>query len=577
MDKAKAQFQEDQEERPEKGGEEESFEALFGKSISELTEGETVKGEVVKITSDSILLDIGYKSDAIIPIEEFRKPDGTVDIKVGDSISAIIEKLEGKNGLVILSRTKAAKMIVWDDIARSCDQGGFIEGKVTGKVKGGLFVDLGGVQAFLPGSQVDIKPVKSMDELLGKTFQFKVLNYNKKAENVVVSRRACLEESREKQREKTLEGVHEGAIVEGVVKNIMDYGAFVDIGGIDGLLHINDISWKRTNKASEVLKIGDKITVQILKLDMANKKISLGMKQTTDDPWKDVINKYPVGTRVKGKVVNLTDFGAFIELEEGVEGMIHVSEMSWTRKVKHPSSILSLGETVEAVVLDIVPSSRKLALGLRQTLPNPWDTLEVKHPVGSHIKGTVKSITDFGLFIEAEEGIDGLVHLSDISWTKKIKHPSELFKTGDEVEAVVLNIDKSKEKLSLGIKHLTKDPWLDIPAKYPKGAIISAKVSSVTDFGVFLEIEDGIEGLIHASELVKEKEKKPSDVVKEGEVLTAKVLGLDIADRKISLSVKALEKDEEKAAIKDFFQKQGSGKTSLGDVLKDKLNNTGKE
>lgn len=577
MDKAKAQFQGDPEERPEKGGEEESFEALFGKSIGKMTEGETVTGEVVRITSDSILLDIGYKSDAIIAIDEFRKPDGTIDVKVGDKISAVIEKLEGKNGLVMLSRTKAAKMIVWDDIARCCDQGGFIEGRITGKLKGGLFVDLGGVQAFLPGSQIDIKPVKNMDELLGKTFQFKVLNYNKKTENVVVSRRACLEESREKQREKTLEGLHEGAIVEGVVKNIMDYGAFVDIGGIDGLLHINDISWKRINKPSEVLKVGDKVTVQILKLDIANKKISLGMKQTTDDPWKNVINKYPVGTRVKGKVVNLTDFGAFVEVEEGVEGMIHVSEMSWTRKVKHPSSILSLGETVEATVLDVVPSSRKLALGLRQTLPNPWDTLEISHPAGSHVKGKVKSITDFGLFVEVEEGIDGLVHLSDISWTKKIKHPSELFKNGDDVEAVVLAIDKAKEKLSLGIKQLTKDPWLGIPSKYPKGNIVSGKVSSVTDFGVFLELEEGIEGLIHASELVKEKDKKPSDVVKEGEVLTAKVLGLDIADRKISLSIKALEKDEEKAAMKEFFQKQGSGKTSLGDFLKDKLNSSGKE
>lgn len=577
MDKAKVQFKENQEERLEKGGEEESFEALFGKSISELTEGETVTGEVVKVTSDSILIDIGYKSDAIIPIEEFRKLDGTVDIKVGDKISAVIEKLEGKNGLVMLSRKKAARMIAWDDIARSCDQGGFIEGKITGKVKGGLFVDLSGVQAFLPGSQIDLKPVKSMDELIGKTFQFKVLNYNRKAENAVVSRRACLEESRDKQREKTLEGLHEGAIVEGTVKNIMDYGAFVDIGGIDGLLHVNDISWKRTNKASDVLKVGDKINVQILKLDIANKKISLGMKQTTSDPWKDAVSKYPVGTRVKGKIVNLTDFGAFVEIEEGVEGMIHVSEMSWTKKVKHPSSILSLGETVEAIVLDIVPTSRKLALGLRQILPNPWDSLEAKHPVGSRLKGSVKSITDFGLFVEAEEGIDGLVHLSDISWIKKVKHPSELFKTGDVVEAVVLNIDKAKEKLSLGIKQLTKDPWIDIPSKYPKGKIISGRVTSVTDFGVFLEIEDGIEGLIHASELVKEKEKKPSDVVKEGEVHTAKVLGIDVADRKISLSVKAIEVDEEKAAIKDFFQKQGSGKTSIGDVLKDKFNSAGKE
>lgn len=577
MDKEKGQFQESPEGRPEKEGEEESFEALFKESLSELSEGETVKGEIVKITSDSILLDIGYKSDAIIPAAEFTGPDGTLSVKVGDKVSAIIEKLEGKNGLVLLSRTKAAKMMIWDDIARLCDEGGFIDGKVTGKVKGGLFVDIGGVQAFLPGSQIDLKPVKNMDELLGKTFQFKVLNYNKKAENVVVSRRAYLEGVREKQREKTLEGLHEGATVQGVVKNIMDYGAFVDIGGIDGLLHLNDISWKRIANPAEVLKVGDKITVRILRLDLANKKLSLGLKQTTDDPWKDVANKYPVGTRLKGKVVNLTDFGAFVELEGGVEGMIHISEMSWTKKIKHPSSILSVGEMADAVVLDIDASSRKIALGLKQAGPNPWDLLENKYPAGSRVKGKVKSITDFGIFIEVEEGIDGLVHMSDISWTKKIKQPSELFKKGDEVEAVVLNVDKEKEKLSLGIKQLSKDPWAEIPSRYPKGSIVSGKVSSVTDFGAFLEIEEGIEGLIHASELVKEKEQKPSEVVKEGEILTAKVIGLDIPEKKISLSVKALEKDEEKAAIKEFFQKQGSGKTSLGDVLKDKLNNSGKE
>lgn len=574
MDKGKAQFQEEPEERPE---EEESFEALYKGSLSKMSEGETVKGEVARITSDSVLLDIGYKSDAMIPIEEFRKLDGTIDIKVGDKISAVIERVEGKNGLVMLSVAKAARMKVWEDIAKSCDEGSFIEGRITGKVKGGLFVNIGGIQAFLPGSQVDLKPVKNVDELIGKTFQFKVLNYNKKAENVVVSRRACLEVAREKQKEKTIEGLHEGAIVQGVVKNIMDYGAFVDIGGIDGLLHINDISWKRINKPTEVLKVGDEIKVQILKLDIANRRISLGMKQATADPWKEALNKYQVGTRVKGKVVNLTDFGAFVELEEGVEGMIHVSEMSWIRKIKHPSSILSTGETVEVVVLDIDPSTRKIALGLKQTGSNPWDLLEEKHPVGSRVKGEVKNITDFGIFIGVEEGIDGLVHLSDISWIKKIKNPSELFKKGDVVEAVVLHIDKAKEKISLGIKQLTKDPWLDIPSKYPKGGIVSGKVSSVTDFGVFLEIEEGVEGLIHASELMKEKDKKPSEVAKEGDILTAKVLGLEIADRKISLSVKALEKDEERAAIKDFFKKQGSGKASLGDVLKDKLNNTEKE
>lgn len=578
MDKGKVQYQEDPEEKPVEEGEE-SFESLYNESLAQMSEGQTIEGTVVKVTADSVLLDVGHKSEGIIPASEFMGPDGKVNVKVGDKVTAIIERLEGKNGLIGLSRTKAAKMKIWDDIARLADTGGFIEGRVTGKVKGGLFVDLGGVQAFLPGSQADIRPIKNLDELLGKTFQFKILNYNKKALNVVVSRRAYLEDTRDKQREKTLEGLQEGATVQGVVKNIIDYGAFIDIGGVDGLLHLNDISWKRIHHPSDVLKPGDTVNVKILRLDLANKKISLGLKQLMKDPWEEVTSRFPIGTRVKGKVVNLTDFGAFVELEEGVEGMIHVSEMSWTKKVKHPSALLSVGDVVEVAVLDIDTSARKMALGLKQTLPNPWDVVQEKYPVGSRIKGKVKSITDFGVFIGVEEGIDGLVHVTDISWTKKVKHASELFKKDDDVEAVVLNIDKAKEKISLGIKQLTKDPWLDIPSRYPKGSIVTGKVSSITDFGVFLELEEGIEGLIHASELIKEREKKPSEVVKEGETLTAKVLGVDVADRKISLSVKAVEKDEEKAAIKDFFEKQGSGKTSLGDVLKEKLNNnkTGKE
>ncbi len=578
MDKGKVQYQENPEERPVEEGEE-SFESLYNESLAQMSEGQTIEGTVVKVTSDSVFMDVGHKSEGIIPVSEFMGSDGKINVKVGDKVTAIIERLEGKNGLIGLSRTKAAKMKIWDDIASLCDTGGFMEGRVTGKVKGGLFVDLGGVQAFLPGSQVDIRLVKNMDELLGKTFQFKILNYNKKALNVVISRRAYLEETRDKQREKTLEGLQEGATLQGVVKNIIDYGAFIDIGGVDGLLHLNDISWKRIHHPSDVLKPGDTVNVKILKLDLANKKISLGLKQLTKDPWEEVTSRFTVGTRVKGKVVNLTDFGVFVELEEGVEGMIHISEMSWTKKVKHPSALLSVGDIVEAAVLDIDPSARKMALGLKQTLPNPWDLIQEKYPVGSRIKGKVKSITDFGVFVGVEEGIDGLVHVTDISWTKKVKHASELFKKDDEVEAVVLNIDKAKEKISLGIKQLTRDPWLDIPSKYPKGSIVTGKVSSITDFGVFLELEEGIEGLIHASELVKEREKKPSEVAKEGETITAKVLGVDVADRKISLSVKAVEKDEEKAAIKDFFEKQGSGKTSLGDVLKEKLNNnkTGKE
>lgn len=578
MDKGKVQYQEDPEERPVEEGEE-SFESLYNESLAQMSEGETIEGTVVKVTGDSVFMDVGHKSEGIIPVSEFMGSDGKINVKVGDKVTAIIERLEGKNGLIGLSRSKAAKMKIWDDIASLCDTGGFMEGRVTGKVKGGLFVDLGGVQAFLPGSQVDIRPIKNMDELLGKTYQFKILNYNKKALNVVVSRRAYLEETRDKQREKTLEGLQEGATVQGVVKNIIEYGAFIDIGGVDGLLHLNDISWKRIHHPSDVLKPGDTVNVRILKLDLANKKISLGLKQLTKDPWEEVTSRFTVGTRVKGKVVNLTDFGVFVELEEGVEGMIHVSEMSWTKKVKHPSALLSVGDIVEAAVLDIDPSARKMALGLKQTLPNPWDLVQEKYPVGSRIKGKVKSVTDFGLFVGVEEGIDGLVHVTDISWTKKVKHASELFKKDDDVEAVVLNIDKVKEKISLGIKQLTKDPWLDIPSRYPKGSIVTGKVSSVTDFGVFLELEEGIEGLIHASELIKEREKKPSEVAKEGETITAKVLGVDVADRKISLSVKAVEKDEEKAAIKDFFEKQGSGKTSLGDVLKEKLNNnkTGKE
>ncbi|MGD9124890.1 MAG: 30S ribosomal protein S1, partial [Desulfarculaceae bacterium] len=434
----------------------------------------------------------------------------------------------------------------------------------------GMSVDIG-VQAFLPGSQVDLRPVRNLDSLIGQSFEFKILKFNKKRSNIVLSRRVLLEKEREVKKRETLKVLDDGQEMQGVVKNITDYGVFVDLGGIDGLLHITDMSWGRVGHPSEMFNIGDEITVKVLQFDRDRERVSLGLKQLKEDPWITASEKYPVGTRVKGKVVSLAEYGAFVEVEEGVEGLIHVSEMSWTRKVRHPSKIVNVGDMVEAVVLSINPEAKRISLGMKQVEPNPWDVIAEKYPVGTTIEGRIKNITDFGLFMGIDEGIDGLVHISDLSWTKRIKHPSELYKKGDEVRAVVLNIDRENERFSLGVKQLDTDPWDEIPSKYQVGTSVSGVVTNVTDFGVFVELEEGIEGLVHVSEISNEKVKTPVGMFNEGDTITAKVVSVSRRDRKIALSLRRLEEEADRSAYREYVNSAQAATSNLGELLKEGL------
>ena len=541
---------------------EQSFEALFENSLQQLNVGDVVKGTIVQLNPDSVVVDVGYKSEGVIPLSEFAGEDGKADLKVGDEVDVLFERTENESGLISLSKEKADRQKVWN----SLEEGAVVDGRIVSRIKGGLSVDIG-VNAFLPGSQVDLRPVRNLDKMLGETYQFKIIKLNKRRGNIVLSRRVLLEEQRESLRSETLKTLEEGQVVEGVVKNLTDYGAFIDLGGIDGLLHITDMSWGRVTHPSDILAVGDKIKVKVLKFDREKQRVSLGLKQITPDPWLEVEQKFPVGTKVQGKVVSLTDYGAFIELEEGVEGLIHVSEMSWTKRIKHPNKILNIGDQVESVVLALDIPNRRISLGLKQVEPNPWDVIGEKFPIGTVIEGQVKNITDFGIFVGVDEGIDGLVHISDLSWTKRIKHPSELFKKGDIVKAVVLNIDRDNERFSLGIKQLTPDPWQAIPTSYAPGTIVRGKVTSVTDFGIFLEIEEGIEGLIHVSEISKEKVDTPKSYANVGDELEAVVLHVDTVERKIALSIKHLADQKEKAEVDAFLGAQKSATSNLGDLL----------
>jgi small subunit ribosomal protein S1 len=549
-------------EQNEGAEQEQDFQSLFESSLQELHVGDVVRGTVVQVTDDTVVVDVGYKSEGVIPIEEFRDESGQILVKVGDEIDVLFERRENESGLISLSKTKADRQRIWG----SLEEGSVVEGKITGRIKGGLTVDIG-VSAFLPGSQVDIRPVRNLDKLLGATLKFKIIKLNKRRGNIVLSRRVLLEEERDSMRGQTLENLTEGQVVEGMVKNLTDYGAFIDLGGLDGLLHITDMSWGRVNNPAEILTVGQKLNVKILKFDRERERVSLGLKQIIPDPWSGVEEHYPVGGRVKGKVVSLTDYGAFIELEDGVEGLIHVSEMSWTKRVKHPNKLLNVGDEVETVILALDIPNRRISLGLKQAEPNPWDQIGEKFPAGTIIEGQIKNITDFGIFVGVDEGIDGLVHISDLSWTRRIKHPSELYRKGDTVKAVVLNIDRENERFSLGIKQLTPDPWSVIPTKCAPGTIIRGRVTSVTDFGVFLEIEEGIEGLIHVSELSREKIETPRDFAKPGDVLEAVVLSIDGVDRKIALSIKHLDEHKEKAEVREFLGAQKEATSNLGDLL----------
>lgn len=549
-------------EENEFGEMEQSFEALFEESLQALNIGDVVKGTIVQVNPDSVIVDVGFKSEGVIPLSEFFDEKGALTVKVGDVFDVLVERTESETGLISLSKEKADRQKIWN----SLEEGAVVEGRIVSRIKGGLAVDIG-VNAFLPGSQVDLRPVRNLDKLLGETFQFKIIKLNKRRGNIVLSRRVLLEDQRENLRSDTLKTLEEGQVVDGVVKNLTDYGAFIDLGGIDGLLHITDMSWGRVSHPSDILAVGDKIKVKVLKFDREKERVSLGLKQIAPDPWLDVEQKYPVGLRVKGKVVSLTDYGAFVELEEGVEGLIHVSEMSWTKRIKHPNKVLNIGDEVESVVLALDIPNRRISLGLKQAEPNPWEVIGEKFPIGTIIEGQVKNITDFGIFVGVDEGIDGLVHISDLSWTKRIKHPSELYKKGDIVKAVVLNIDRENERFSLGIKQFTPDPWQAIPVRYAPGTIVRGQVTSVTDFGIFLEIEEGIEGLIHVSEISKEKIDTPKNFAKVGDDLEAVVLNVDTMERKIALSIKHLADRKEKAEVDAFLGAQKNATSNLGALL----------
>ena len=547
------------------------FAAMFEESLRTVKPGGVVKGRVVGITATHVLIDVGYKSEGQTPIQEFTDRQGNLQVKVGDEVDVYFDSSEGENGGIVLSRQRAENMKVWEDIEKSFNEGTGIEGRIIGKVKGGFKVDVG-VMGFLPGSHVDVRPSRNLDKFLGTTDRFAVLKFNRARGNVVLSRRALLEKERDGLKLDILKILEEGVILEGTVKNITGYGAFVDLGGIDGILHISDMSWGRISHPSEVVHVGDKIKVVVLKFDAEKERISLGMKQLTPDPWNTVASKYPAGSRVQGKVISIMDYGAFVELESGIEGLIHISEMSWSRKIAHPSKILQVGQQVDVVVLNVDPGHRRISLGLKQVMANPWEAAKEKYPVGSIVKGPVRNITDFGIFIGIEEGIDGLAHVSDLHWTKKIKHPSELFKKGDIVEAKVLGINVENERFSLGVKQMTTDPWKIIAERYPVGSKIKGQVTSVPDFGVFVRIEEGVEGLVHVSQLSTERVDKPSSLYKPGDEVEAEVINLDPNERKIGLSVRALRKSEERQEMENYLKREKEGgRFSFEKLLNDEL------
>mgnify|MGYP006281859385 CR=1 FL=1 len=552
----------------------EDFEALLSEHDQDfqvVQDDEITQGRILEIGEDYALVDIGYKSEGLIPVEEFEDETGVMQIQADDVVDVLVVEREDESGQVILSKERADRKKVWEQLETKWDADELVEGVITNRVKGGLQVDID-VEAFLPGSQVELRPTRNLDQYIGKEFKFKIIKFNKGRANIVLSRRAILEEERESLKEKTLEKLEENAVIDGIVKNITDYGAFVDLGGIDGLLHITDMSWGRISHPTEMFSVGDEIQVKILDFNPENERVSLGYKQLTPDPWEGAENRYPDGVHVLGKVVSLIDYGAFVELEEGIEGLVHISEMSWTKRIKHPAKVVSEGDIIECVVLNLDIDEKKVSLGLKQIEPNPWELLEEKYPVGTRILGEIRNITDFGLFVGIEEGIDGLVHISDISWTQKIRHPSQLYEVGDEVEAVVLNIDVENERFSLGIKQLEPDPWETIPKRYPPGKVVPAKITKITDFGAFAEIEEGIEGLIHISELADRRVEEPGEIVEEGEERKVEIINVDPKERKIALSIKSFVERSEKGHLHEYSE-EGGATAQFGDVFKDKLGN----
>lgn len=539
---------------------------LEGQSSASVKEGSIVSGRVVRFTDDSVIVDIGHKSEGEIPKSEFYNPDGTFTVAEGDTVEVYLDSFEDNEGEMVLSRERAEMFRAWDRISDAYEKSEIVEGRVIARVKGGLSVDIG-VKAFLPGSQVDLRPVRNLDKLIGNKLAFKIIKFNKKRGNIVLSRRVLLEQDREKLRSETLSHLKENAVLKGIVKNITDYGAFIDLGGIDGLLHITDMSWGRINHPSQMFEVGQEIEVKVLSYDESRQRVSLGFKQLQNDPWLTVGERYQVNARVKGTVVSLTDYGAFVEMEQGVEGLIHISEMSWSKRIKHPSKVVQVGDEVEVVILAIDTENRRISLGMKQIEPNPWDIVREKYQEGDIIQGKIRNITDFGIFVGIEDGIDGLIHISDISWTDRINHPGDLFKKGDELEAKILQIDAENERFSLGIKQLGEDPWIKAARDMAPGTKATGKVTKIVDFGAFVELAPGIEGMIHISELADENVAKVEDIVKEGDEVEFIILASDSEERKFSLSRKALLKQLQGAELSQYISQVAEPKTGLADAF----------
>ena len=551
----------------------ESFAALFEASMTEANlgrEGEIVQGLVVQVGRDSVVVDIGGKSEGVIPISEFTDATGEVTVQAGDKVDVYIESRENEHGLVSLSKEKADKMKVWDEISAACERDELIEGTISQRVKGGLSVTIrGGVKAFLPGSQVDLRPIRNLDKLIGQSYQFKVIKFNKKRGNIVLSRRALLEKERDEMKAKTLETLQEGMVVNGTIKNITEYGAFVDLGGIDGLLHITDMSWGRVNHPSELFQVGDEVTVRVLKYNPETERVSLGLKQTQEDPWNHAEEAYPPGKRVFGKVMSVTDYGAFVELEPGIEGLIHVSEMSWTKKVKHPSKMLEANQEIECQVLEVDAKAKRISLGLKQLEPDPWTVFTDKYRPGDKIAGKVRSLTDYGVFVGIEEGVDGMVHKSDLSWTLKVNNPADLYHKGDDVEAIILSINHDEKKVSLGVKQLHDDPWPTLLNELPPGAVTEATVLNVVDYGAFVRIRDGVEAFIPSGELVEEEGKK----LRAGDVVKCEIANVDTMDRRLTATMRNVGSGPAASAASAIQrEREGAARgATLGDLLKEKL------
>lgn len=552
-------------------GQELSFAELFEMEENNkvVAVGDVAIGTIIGSVDDYFLVDVGDKAESYIARSEFRLED-EAEVNIGDTFEVFVERRKEEGGL-LLSREKAIAIKVWEDIAKIQEEDKTIEGRIESRVKGGMSVDIG-VPAFLPYSQIDLRPVKDLDALIGETLEFKVLKFNKKRNNVVISRRAILEDERNSLREEMRSRLEEGQIIKGAITNITDYGLFIDMGGMDGLCHITDLSWGRVSHPAKLYKVGEELEVKVLKYDRDHDRVSLGVKQLRDDPWETVVDRYPVEQKTSGQVVSITDYGVFVELEEGVEGLIHVSEMTWSKKPRHPSKMVAVGDTVEVMVLNIETETKRISLGMKQLQPNPWDLVTENYPVGSIIEGKIKNITDFGVFIGIEEGIDGLIHVSDLSWTERIKHPTEKYAKGEMIQAVVLKIDKENERFSLGVKQLIPDPWQEAYNNYPSGTVVEGEITNVTDFGVFVKLEEGIEGLVHVSEISKDKVKTPVGMYQVGDILKAIVINVSAKDRKIGLSVKTLEGEDEEVVVEKFKKAEKAASetapSTFGDLLK---------